>query len=209
MSPSPSLGPPWLSPSASPAFGPCGMLPVDIDGGEADGAGAGCGAAEVMGGTEGVAGGAGGARTVKAVVAFTAGCETRATNRRWCPATTSVNVNRVAPRRVSLPSRTYLNARGPVAAAPVTDTCTATVWSSCARGPGDRIRRCATGGGTVAVVAELCVVTAGVTVAAAAREVEWLEPQPPIPRVSIPSAPAAIRSRRREAFTTSSFDEWS
>jgi hypothetical protein len=29
MSPSPSLGPPWLSPSPSPAFGPCGIPELD------------------------------------------------------------------------------------------------------------------------------------------------------------------------------------
>jgi hypothetical protein len=30
MFPSPSLGPPWLSASASPAFGPCGM-PFELE----------------------------------------------------------------------------------------------------------------------------------------------------------------------------------
>jgi hypothetical protein len=60
------------------------MPPPDIIGagvGAADVIGAGGGAAEVMGETDLGWGGAGGARTVKAVVAFTDGCETSATNR--------------------------------------------------------------------------------------------------------------------------------
>jgi hypothetical protein len=39
MFPSPSLGPPLLSPSPSPAFGPCGMPPLGCGGLACGGAG--------------------------------------------------------------------------------------------------------------------------------------------------------------------------
>lgn len=54
---------------------------IGAEGPDGVGAGVGCDAAEVIGGAEGAWGGAGGARTVKAVVALTDGCETNATSR--------------------------------------------------------------------------------------------------------------------------------
>ena len=48
MFPSPSVGPPWLSRSPSPAFGPCGIPPDAGLGVVAAGAGAGVGAAGVV-----------------------------------------------------------------------------------------------------------------------------------------------------------------
>ena len=49
MFPSPSLGPPWLSESASPAFGPCGIPLLGEGGGGGAGMVAGGGAAVGVG----------------------------------------------------------------------------------------------------------------------------------------------------------------
>jgi hypothetical protein len=125
-----------LSPSPSPAFGPCGMpLPDVVIGGVVIG-GVVIGAVVIGGGVDDVTpadagatvgGGGAGARTVNAVVALTEGREARATSRLWWPGTTPVKVKPLDPNRVSFPSRTYRNERESVCVAPVIETCTATV----------------------------------------------------------------------------------
>jgi hypothetical protein len=176
-----------LSPSPSPAFGPCGMPPLAGGGLVFGGAGAvallgdgvlGGGAVVVGAGAAvdtvgwaragaGMATGAG-ARTVNVVLALTVLSAAESTSRRWRPGARPWNVSRAEPDRARRRSSTYRNRCAPFVA-PLSATCTVSVEAVCAPIRGERIDRCGVGAlaGFAAVIAEVATGARAVDVMAA------------------------------------------
>lgn len=172
-----------LSPSPSPAFGPCGMPPLDsgelafggagavvLVGGGVVGAGAGVDTVGWAGTGAGMAAGAG-ALTVKVVLARTVLTAAESTSRRWRPGARSWNVSRAEPDRARRRSSTYRNRCAPFVA-PLSATRTVSVEAVCAPARGERIDRCGVG-----ALAGLAAVVAGT--ATGARVVAVMAELPP------------------------------
>jgi hypothetical protein len=112
-------------------------------------AGADCGELDAL--AEAGEGGGGGAGTVKLTVALVEGRASSATRRWCCPDARPWKVSCAEPRRVRVPSSTYLKARGPAALALVTATLTVRFWAVWAPRRGEMIRKSGAGGGGAGV----------------------------------------------------------
>jgi hypothetical protein len=198
MLPSPSLGPPLLSPSPSPPP-PCGMPPLDGSGlvvvvgggGALVVIGGDCGGLVVMGGASaGAVTAAGeGARTVNVMVARPALVRAKSTSRRWRPGARSWKVRRAAPNRVRRRSSTYRNRVAAPVCVPLTAARTVRLGPVCAPARGETIDKWGVG----AVTGSGALLAWAATDAGVLVELLLLPPQPLTARINAKlthSAPA-------------------